>query len=105
MSKIKLIVVIGRSASGKDTLVKGIVKKFPNLHLIIHYTTRPKRNNETGEEYDMNTARTRFVKAADSMLTICGMRTINKEYDIDAILLACYGRKGIYQFAELLEML
>lgn len=51
MSKIKLIVVIGRSASGKDTLVKGIVKKFPNLHLIIHYTTRPKRNNETGEEY------------------------------------------------------
>ena len=61
--------------------------------------------NETGEEYDMNTARTRFVKAADSMLTICGMRTINKEYYIDAILLACYGRKGIYQFAELLEML
>lgn len=51
MSKIKLIVVIGRSASGKDTLVKGIVKKFPNLHPIIHYTTRPKRNNETGEEY------------------------------------------------------
>ena len=51
MSKIKLIVVIGRSASGKDTLVKGIVKKFPNLHPIIHYTTRPKRDNETGEEY------------------------------------------------------
>ena len=51
MSKIKLIVVIGRSASGKDTLVKGIVKKFPNLHPIIHYTTRPKRGNETGEEY------------------------------------------------------
>ena len=51
MSKIKSIVVIGRSASGKDTLVKGIVKKFPNLHPIIHYTTRPKRDNETGEEY------------------------------------------------------
>ena len=51
MSKIKLIVVIGRSASGKDTLVKGIIKKFPNLHPIIHYTTRPKRDNETGEEY------------------------------------------------------
>lgn len=61
--------------------------------------------NETSEEYDMNKAKLRFIKAADSMLTVCGMRPINEDYYLDSLLLACYGEKGIYQFTEVLEML
>ena len=47
MSKIKVIAIIGRSASGKDTLVHSAWQEFPDLHKIIHYTTRPKRPEES----------------------------------------------------------
>ena len=47
MSKIKVIAIIGRSASGKDTLVQSAVQEFSeHLHKVIHYTTRPMRQEE-----------------------------------------------------------
>lgn len=50
--KINLIAVIGKSASGKDTLVNYALKNFPNLNKVIHYTTRPKRAGEVdGVDY------------------------------------------------------
>lgn len=49
MSKIKLIAIIGRSASGKDSLVQATLNAHPNLHKITHYTTRPPRPNEANE--------------------------------------------------------
>lgn len=52
MNKIKLIAVMGMSASGKDYLVKSTLAHFPNLNPVIHYTTRPKRPNEIeGKDY------------------------------------------------------
>lgn len=52
MSKIKLIAVVGRSASGKDTLVRGTLMRHPNLNPVVHYTTRPKRPGEIeGKDY------------------------------------------------------
>lgn len=61
--------------------------------------------NETGAVYDMQVIKEHFTKAANSMLTVCGMRPIDEAYYVDAVLLACYGEKGIYQFTEVLEML
>ena len=46
MNKIKLIAIIGKSASGKDHLVEMAIRDFPKLHRVIHYTTRPFREGE-----------------------------------------------------------
>lgn len=48
----KLFVMMGKSASGKDTLYRRMMQKFPFLHRVIPYTTRPIRAGEMeGEEY------------------------------------------------------
>lgn len=48
----KLFVMMGKSASGKDTLYRRMMEQFQALHPVISYTTRPIRAGETeGEEY------------------------------------------------------
>ncbi|MCH5252585.1 MAG: guanylate kinase [Lachnospiraceae bacterium] len=48
----KLFVFMGKSASGKDTLYREILKRNPTLQPVIPYTTRPIRAGETqGQEY------------------------------------------------------
>lgn len=49
----KIFCIMGKSGSGKDTILKEINKlKDLNLKTIVTYTTRPKRSNETdGVEY------------------------------------------------------
>lgn len=45
--KKTLIVLMGESASGKDTILNQLVSYRPDLfHKVIPYTTRPKRENE-----------------------------------------------------------
>lgn len=46
MSKYKVIAICGKSASGKDTLLRSIMTNYPWLHRIINCTTRPPRENE-----------------------------------------------------------
>lgn len=47
MNKTKIIALIGKSGAGKDTLLKDAIDSLsPDLHGIIKYTTRPKRENE-----------------------------------------------------------
>ncbi len=48
----KLFVIMGKSATGKDSLYQAIVERHPELQEIITYTTRPIRAGETyGKEY------------------------------------------------------
>ncbi len=48
----KIFYVMGKSASGKDTVYKRIMNDFPALQKIILYATRPIREGERdGEEY------------------------------------------------------
>ncbi|MCR5530630.1 MAG: guanylate kinase [Lachnospiraceae bacterium] len=49
----KLFLIMGKSASGKDTLYKDITQRFADcLGTVVPYTTRPKRQGETeGVEY------------------------------------------------------
>lgn len=48
----KIFYLMGKSASGKDTIYKKIKEVFPELKTIVIYTTRPIRSNETeGVEY------------------------------------------------------
>lgn len=46
-----IYILLGKSASGKDSVLSELVKRF-RLKQICYYTTRPRRNNEIeGQEY------------------------------------------------------
>ena len=48
----RLFVFMGKSASGKDTLYGELLARYPEIHAVIPYTTRPIRDGETeGVEY------------------------------------------------------
>ena len=48
----KIFYVMGKSASGKDTIYKRLKRAFPKLGQVVMYTTRPKRDGEeNGREY------------------------------------------------------
>ena len=52
----RIFYVMGKSASGKDTIYKEILKRCPKLKTIVPYTTRPIREGETeGVEYHFTT--------------------------------------------------
>lgn len=66
MNKIKLIAIIGRSASGKDYLFRHTLKNNPSLNPVIHYTTRPRRDGEVdGKDYFFVTE-TEFQRKEDN---------------------------------------
>ncbi|MBR4910754.1 MAG: guanylate kinase [Clostridia bacterium] len=53
MSKGRLFVVSGPSGSGKDTILLGVFKRFPDIKFSISTITRPMRCNEKpGEKYN-----------------------------------------------------
>lgn len=48
----KIFVLMGKSATGKDSLYNEVVARHPELRKVITYTTRPIREGETyGKEY------------------------------------------------------
>ena len=48
----KIFYIMGKSASGKDTIYKELIEKMPKFHSIVPYTTRPMREGEKdGVEY------------------------------------------------------
>lgn len=52
----KIFYVMGKSASGKDTVYKEILKRMPELKTVVPYTTRPIRSGEKdGVEYHFTT--------------------------------------------------
>lgn len=52
MNKYKIIALMGEAGSGKDTILKEILKKHSGLHGIVSCTTRPPRENEVnGKDY------------------------------------------------------
>lgn len=52
----RIYYIMGKSATGKDTIYKEVLKRCPNLKTIVMYTTRPIREGETdGVEYYFRT--------------------------------------------------
>ena len=67
----KLFVIMGKSASGKDTLYKDIVARFRGtLNTVVTYTTRPMREGEEeGREYHfISEERMRVMEAAGKVI-------------------------------------
>lgn len=53
----KIFYVMGKSASGKDTVYKRLLKRLPQLKKVVLYTTRPIRDGEKdGVEYYFTTS-------------------------------------------------
>lgn len=67
MKKNKIIAVIGPSASGKDRIVREVVKRNPSLRAIKMYTTRPQR--------DKNDTAYKFV-SKDEFLNLVALGTV-----------------------------
>ena len=42
----KIYYMMGKSSSGKDTLYREVMKRFPGLGKVVSYTTRPSREGE-----------------------------------------------------------
>lgn len=76
----KIFYLMGKSASGKDTLYKLLLERCPALRTIVLYTTRPIREGETdGIEYRFTTeealesfARTGRLIEMRTYQTVCG---------------------------------
>ncbi len=52
----RIFYLIGKSATGKDTIYKELLRRFPDLMTVVAYTTRPIREGETdGVEYYFKT--------------------------------------------------
>lgn len=76
----KIFYLMGKSASGKDTLYKLLLERCPALRTIVLYTTRPIREGETnGVEYHFTTqeALESFARAGRliemrTYQTVCG---------------------------------
>lgn len=60
---------------------------------------------DNGTGYDMTSARAMFRQAADDVLIACNMAPISEEWELDAVLLACYQKQEMYGYADALERL
>lgn len=70
----KIFYVMGKSATGKDTLYKQIRERMPQLRTVIPYTTRPIRSGETdGVEYHFITEKQ--LKEMQKKGSVIEMRT------------------------------
>ena len=79
----KRIIIIGKAASGKDFLQKQLVANgwIP----LRQYTTRPKRPNETGDEYHF-VSEEEFDSIRSKLLNVQSFVGWNYGYDIDEAL-------------------
>ena len=72
----KFFVIMGKSATGKDSIYHEIVKRCPQLREIITYTTRPMREGETyGKEYYFVTKEEMYEMRENGKIIEC------REYD------------------------
>ena len=70
----KIYYLMGKSASGKDTIYREILKKYPRLRRVVLYTTRPMRDGECeGREYYFANPKT--LEAFEKQGKIIEMRT------------------------------
>ena len=52
----KIFYIMGKSATGKDTIYQELLKRIPELKTVVLYTTRPIRmGEENGREYHFAT--------------------------------------------------
>ncbi len=76
---------------------------LPLVHYVAQHTYTQKLNS-TAEEYNMVKGRRRFVTLANQTLKKCGMAPVNSQFEMDAVLLACFQPEEMYSYTEVLDM-
>ena len=68
----KLIILMGKAGSGKDTILREVVKQNPDMHEVVSCTTRPPREGEvdgvnyhflTGEQFGAKVLKNEMLEA------------------------------------------
>lgn len=108
MSKYKVIAICGKSASGKDTLLRNIMTNYPWLHRIINCTTRPPRENEVdGKNYHfLSLEEFAHQDVMGNMIEIAQFRewfygTSFSDLSEDEINIGVFNPAGIYALMQL----
>ena len=75
----KIFYLMGKSASGKDTIYKELKELLPELKTIVIYTTRPIREGEQdGVEYHfVDEARLQEFQEADKVIELRAYNTVH----------------------------
>ena len=73
----KIYYVMGKSSSGKDTIYKELLKRHPEFHTIVPYTTRPIREGEHdgGEYYFVDEKRLKEMQQAGQVIEVRSYNT------------------------------
>ena len=107
MKRYKIIALIGKSGSGKDTLLKRVLEECPKLHEIVSCTTRPPREGEiNGKNYFFLTYNEFAEKVLNmEMLEACQFRdwfygTCFDSLDNNLINIGVFNPSGIYALLE-----
>ena len=58
---------------------------------------------EQGMTYQCEDARIFFVQMADKILAECQMAPVSERYQLDYLLLSCYGEDDMYSLADIIE--
>ena len=108
MSKYKVIAICGKSASGKDTLLRYTIMNYMWLHKIINCTTRPPRENEIdGKNYHFLSLEEFAHKDAieGKMIEVTKFRewyygTSVEDLSLDTINIGVFNPAGIYALVQ-----
>lgn len=108
----KIIVLLGASATGKDTVVKHISEKY-SIPIAVSYTTRPMRSNETqGIEYyfisddemhekfkngEVIEHTSYYIQSEDVSYTYAN---VTSEFEKGDYILTILNPHGLYQFRQ-----
>lgn len=108
----KIIVLLGASATGKDTVVKHISEKY-GIPIAVSYTTRPMRSNETqGVEYyfisddemhekfkngEVIEHTSYYIQSEDVSYTYAN---VTSEFEKGDYILTILNPHGLYQFRQ-----
>lgn len=108
MNKYKVIAICGKSASGKDTLLRLTIMNYTWLHKIINCTTRPPRENEVdGKNYHFLSLEEFAHKDAveGKMIEVTKFRewyygTSIEDLSLDEINIGVFNPAGIYALMQ-----
>jgi hypothetical protein len=73
---------------------------------LIHYVAQKRYEDwqsQYGYKYSRETAREFFVTMADEEMEKCQMERMNTAYEMDYLLLSCYGEQEMYSLSDVIE--
>lgn len=105
---MKLVCLIGKSGSGKNTILNKVLEKYPNdFHRVVNTTTRPPRENEQDgidyhfinkEEFAKRVLTGDMIEASQFGDQFYG--TDFKELSLDKVNIGIFNPQSIYCLAE-----